>query len=100
MIKISRIIEKTAKNGKKEQEMNYITETLKTPVAGEYDVIVVGGGPAGSAAAISAARKGMKTLLIEKAQCLGGMWTSGFINPVFDAENKNDRSRSYRRLSR
>lgn len=69
--------------------MQYITEELRTPVAGEYDVIVVGGGPSGSAAAISAARKGMKTLLLEKTQCLGGMWTSGFINPLFDCENKS-----------
>ena len=53
-----------------------------------YDVIVVGGGPSGTAAAVAAGRAGMKTLLIEQTYCLGGMWTSGFVNPIFDYENK------------
>ncbi|MHB1485214.1 MAG: FAD-dependent oxidoreductase [Saccharofermentanales bacterium] len=66
----------------------YIFENLKTKIAGKYDVIVVGGGPAGCAAAISSARAGVKTLLIEKNNCLGGMWTSGFVNPLFDFANK------------
>ena len=46
--------------------MRHINETLSTPVYGEYDVIVVGAGPAGCGAALSCARNGMKTLLIEK----------------------------------
>lgn len=49
------------------------------PFAGEYDVIVAGGGPAGCTAAISAAREGKKTLLIEATGCLGGMGTSGLV---------------------
>ncbi|MBR3594616.1 MAG: FAD-dependent oxidoreductase, partial [Clostridia bacterium] len=53
-----------------------------------FDVIVVGGGPSGAAAAVCAAREGMKVLLIEQTYCLGGMWTSGFVNPIFDFENK------------
>ena len=65
-----------------------IKESFETKVYGEYDVIVVGAGPAGCAAAISAARNGMKTLIIDKFNCLGGMWTTGFMNPVFDCENK------------
>lgn len=69
--------------------MEFMKEQLTTPVAGRFDVIVVGGGPAGSCAAIAAARRGAKTLLIERQNCLGGMWTSGFINPIFDHENKN-----------
>lgn len=44
-----------------------------------WDVIVAGGGPAGCAAAISAAREGAKTLLIEATGCLGGMGTSGLV---------------------
>lgn len=54
----------------------------------KYDVIVLGGGPSGSGAAIEAGRNGAKTLLIERQYCLGGMWTSGFVNPLFDFENK------------
>jgi hypothetical protein len=44
-----------------------------------YDVVVVGGGPAGCASAISAAREGAKTLLIEATGVLGGMGTSGLV---------------------
>jgi len=68
--------------------MSYIIENRKTPVSGEYDVIVVGGGPAGFGAAVASARGGAKTLLIERFGCLGGMWTSGLVNPLFDYENK------------
>lgn len=46
-----------------------------------YDVIVAGGGPAGCAAAISAARSGAKVLLIEKYGFLGGMGTAGLVSP-------------------
>lgn len=42
-----------------------------------YDLLVAGGGPAGSAAAICAARLGAKVLLVEATGCLGGMGTSG-----------------------
>ncbi|MBR5680784.1 MAG: FAD-dependent oxidoreductase, partial [Clostridia bacterium] len=44
-----------------------------------YDVIVVGGGPAGVAAAVSAAREGANTLLIEATGALGGMSTMGLV---------------------
>lgn len=45
-----------------------------------YDVIVCGGGVAGVAAAVSAARNGCSTLLIEKSNMLGGLGTLGLIN--------------------
>jgi len=48
---------------------------------GNYDVVVVGGGPGGFAAAISAARNGADTLLVERYGFLGGMATAGLVNP-------------------
>lgn len=47
-----------------------------------YDVIVAGGGPAGIAAAVSSARQGAKTALIERYGILGGMLTAGQVQPI------------------
>jgi hypothetical protein len=66
----------------------FINETLNTPILGEYDVVIVGGGPSGCGAAYSLGRSGLKVLLIEKFNCLGGAWTTGLINPFFDCHNK------------
>ena len=54
---------------------------MKQKIIWNGDVIVVGGGPAGMASAISSARHGAKTLLIERYNCLGGMGTSGLVYP-------------------
>ncbi len=48
----------------------------RTPLFGEYDVVVLGGGPAGIAAASVAARAGLSTLIIERYGFLGGMGTA------------------------
>lgn len=58
------------------------------PVAGEYDVVVCGGGPAGSMTAIAAARAGARTRLIESQGSVGGVWTSGLMTEFTDAANK------------
>ncbi len=68
--------------------MQTIKEHLETPIRGTYEVIVVGAGPAGCGAALAAARAGAKTLILDKFNCLGGLWTTGFMNPVFDIRNK------------
>jgi FAD dependent oxidoreductase len=58
--------------------LNTITEPARSlPVYGEYDVVVLGGGPAGLAASVSAAWHGARTLLVERYGFLGGMGTAG-----------------------
>ena len=54
-------------------------KNAKVAVDDRWDVIVVGGGPGGCTAAISAAREGAKTLLIEAMGQLGGMGTAGMV---------------------
>jgi len=48
----------------------------RTEVYGEFDVVVLGGGPAGIAAAVAAAKAGRSTLLVERYGFLGGMGTA------------------------
>ena len=48
------------------------------------DVVVVGGGPAGIAAAVAAARSGRRVRLLERNGCLGGIWTSGLVGCCLD----------------
>lgn len=46
------------------------------------DVVVAGGGVAGASAAVAAARKGMRVLLLEGRESLGGLATNGYVNGV------------------
>ena len=55
--------------------MSYTLKPREIPMHDGYDVIVVGGGSAGVAAAYSASREGANTLLIEATGALRGMWT-------------------------
>jgi len=64
----------------------HFQESLNTPIAGDYDVVVAGAGPAGVPAAVAAARQGARVLLIECNGCLGGVWTAGLLTWVFDIE--------------
>ncbi len=61
----------------------FITEpSRKIPVLAETDVLVIGGGPAGTAAAIAASRAGAGTVLVERYNHLGGLWTGGLVLPL------------------
>ena len=51
----------------------------QVPVYGTTEVLVVGGGPAGFAAAVAAAREGADVTLIERYGCLGGLSTGGLV---------------------
>ena len=68
--------------------MRIIEPERELPVAGVYDVVVCGGGPAGVSAALAAARAGAKTLLVEGEGCLGGIWTAGQLCVILDAAGK------------
>ena len=57
----------------------YLSENLETPVWGEYEVAVCGGGIAGISAALAAARQGKKTVLLEQQYLLGGLATAGLV---------------------
>ena len=57
-----------------------VTYTKNIQIAKSYDVIVCGGGPTGSAAALAARRAGMSVLLVDIEGQLGGIATSGLVS--------------------
>ena len=63
--------------------MGNFTLDRSIPVEEGFDIVVAGGGQAGCAAAICAARLGAKVLLVEALGCLGGTGTSGLVT-LFD----------------
>lgn len=70
--------------------MSTVFEPARELVIGySYDVIVAGGGPAGIAAALAAARAGAKTAVIEQHGCLGGIWTTGLLTFILDCNGKS-----------
>ena len=76
---------------------NFIGEPARRlPEAGEFDVIVCGGGPAGCAAAVAAARSGAKTLLLERSEYPGGIWTAGLMPWVLDQARKTGQMARWR----
>ncbi|THB75246.1 MAG: FAD-dependent oxidoreductase [Desulfobacteraceae bacterium] len=63
--------------------MNYIEEpSRKTPVIAKTDVLVVGSGPSGLAAAIASAREGVDTMLVERYGCFGGNITQAMVESI------------------
>jgi len=63
-----------------------------------FDVAVAGGGPAGVCAAVSAARAGAKTVLVERFGCLGGNLTLGHVSPILGKASKGTMADEVRRL--
>ncbi len=64
------------------KEVGGTMNQFKNAYPSTYDVIVAGGGPAGIAAAVAAARLGARTALVERYGILGGMLTSGHVQPI------------------
>ena len=63
---------------------------IKTRVYDNYDVIVVGGGPGGLAAATAAARQGARTILFEREGHLGGAATTMMVQPFMRHRTRHD----------
>ncbi|MCJ7446128.1 MAG: FAD-dependent oxidoreductase [Bacteroidales bacterium] len=71
------------------QSMNVYKEPEKElPVYGRFDVIVVGGGPAGFAAALSSLRNGAKTIIIERFPFFGGTATASLMTNINGYRNQ------------
>lgn len=66
----------------------HISYQKSIPVMGEYDVVVLGGGPSGVCAAIEASRNGAKTALVETTGMLGGMATIGMVGPLMTSYDR------------
>ncbi|EIP99512.1 FAD binding protein [Opitutaceae bacterium TAV1] len=73
---------------KNENRENILEAARRIPVARETDVLVCGGGPAGIAAAVTAAREGARVLIVERHPFLGGVWTAGALAILIDTERK------------
>ncbi len=71
-----------------EQVKNFVTaQAQQIPVVAHTDVVVVGAGPAGLSAAVSAARNGCSVTLLERYHHLGGMASGGMVLVLDDMVN-------------
>ena len=70
----------------------YVEEPArKIPVVDTADVVIVGGGPAGFAAAVAAAREGADVLVLERQYFLGGLFTGCGVTPIINMYNRGGR---------
>lgn len=74
-----------------ENHTDFVTsQSQQIPVVAKSDVVVVGAGPAGLSAAISAARNGCSVTLIERYHHLGGMASGGMVLVLDDMVNEGN----------
>ncbi|MBE2287209.1 MAG: FAD-dependent oxidoreductase [Prosthecobacter sp.] len=73
-------------------------EARDLPLVDDVDVIVCGAGPAGIAAAITAARAGAKVRVFEWRGCLGGVWTAGLLGYLLDFDKPGFNQELLKRL--
>jgi hypothetical protein len=74
------------------------TSSIREPersieVVDTCDVLVVGGGPSGVAAAVAASRAGAHTILLERYNHLGGLWTGGLVLPLLSTHGTTKQNR-------
>lgn len=79
---------KTVKSKTPLETRGYLKEPSRMiPVVDSADVVVCGGGPAGVAAAVAAARNGMDVLLLERQYFMGGLFTGCGVTPIINMFN-------------
>ena len=64
----------------------------------KYDVTIFGGGPAGISCAYTSAKLGLKTLLIEKGNSLGGQITGALVVPMMQSDTEDINTDFYKKL--
>lgn len=81
-----------------QMQKRVLRKSSEVPVRYNTKVLVIGGGPAGFAAALTVARSGVEVMLVERGGYLGGMWTLGLLSPFFDNKNKGGINQELREL--
>ena len=77
-------------------QQKFVLFQEEVPIVEETQILVVGGGPAGLAAAIAAARNGVKTMLVERTGTLGGMATIGLVGPFMTCYSSDEKTQLIR----